>query len=804
MNRVLLYLLIFLTGAAGLVYQVVWQQYLARILGSEHAATAIVLAIFLGGLAVGYLISGNLSRRVASPLTTYGLLEAIIGAWALAFPLLFRAVDTLTARWSFAPPWALGFQGSLTAFALIGLPTLCMGGTVPLLTRGLSASIEESTTIHARVYAVNTLGAFLGALAAGFVLVPWLGLPGTLRFAAVLNFAAAFYFFVRGRTLKSPRVIPSEPVAEERRYPAPVLYSVAFLSGAYVMTLENVLIRTTSLSLGASTSSFALIVGVFVLCIGVGSLLVGAASRFSARALIWNQVLVTSALLAVFLTLDKWPYAAHVLRVAFQNNIAGFWWHKLAVILTLTLLLMVPIALAGATLPLAFHELRRDLARVGWSSGLLFAWNLAGAVAGSLIGGWLLYTWLDNGRVFLCAVLLAALSASVAAGKQSWRLIAAAVLLFLATIGFVIFRPLYDPHRFALGTFRVHAPLAETWLGARAFYQARMKMLRILDYRDGPAATVAVVESDMPRFRISPEGLPELIPAGEGQAETARAILVNGKSDSNTRSDRETLRLLADLGALFADKRERALLIGLGTGVSAGELALQPEWKKIAVAEVAPEVAAVLPLFSEATHRVQDDPRFDLRLGDAFRILRRSTEEWDVIASEPSNFWVRGTAQLFSQEFYRIVKARLSEGGVFVQWMQKYAVDEEILRRVGATLRSEFEHVTVFRGMQFDYLFVVTPRALGEADFARAAARMQTNAKLQESLGEIGIVTVADLRARQVRFPFLERDAARIETLDRPRLHDLAGKTAFFLDSNQEMRFTPPGPVRVSDPSLAR
>ena len=206
-----------------------------------------------------------------------------------------------------------------------------------------------------------------------------------------------------------------------------------------------------------------------------------------------------------------------------------------------------------------------------------------------------------------------------------------------------------------------------------------------------------------------PEGLPELVPAGEGKAERARAILVNGKSDSNTHSDRETLRLLADLGALFAEERESALLIGLGTGVSAGELTLQPEWKKIVVAEVAPEVAAMLPHFSEATHQVQDDPRFELRLGDAFRILRRSSEKWDVIASEPSNFWVRGTAQLFSREFYQIVKARLSAGGVFVQWMQKYAVDDEILRRVGATLRSEFEHVIVFRGVQYDYLFVVTP-----------------------------------------------------------------------------------------------
>lgn len=312
MNRftwLLLYVFVFLTGAAGLVYQVVWQQYLARILGSEHAATAVVLAIFLGGLATGYLISGALSSRVRNSFATYAVLEAVIGGWALAFPWLFSVVDTLTTRWSFAPPGLLIAQGSITAGALIGVPTICMGGTVPLLTRALSESVEAATSVHARVYAVNTLGAFVGTLAAGFVLVPLLGLPDSLQAAAVLNLAAAAFFAFRARspvrqTAEQPGVAE---LAVPRRYPVPVLYGVAFLSGAYVMTLENVLIRTTDLAVGPSTATFSLIVGVFVLCIGAGSLIVGAAERLSARALVWNQVWLSAALLIIFISLDKWP-----------------------------------------------------------------------------------------------------------------------------------------------------------------------------------------------------------------------------------------------------------------------------------------------------------------------------------------------------------------------------------------------------------------------------------------------------------------------------------------------------------------
>src|SRR4051812_22464628 len=323
---IVLYSLVFLTGAAGLIYQVVWQQYLARILGSEHAATAIVLAVFLGGLATGYLVSGALSRSMPNALGCYAALEGIIGLWALAFPTLFRFVDSFTSSWSFASPYLLILQGAFSAALLLGPPTICMGGTVPLLTRALSESLEAATSVHARVYAINTLGAFVGTLAAGFILIPVFGLPDTLRNAATLNLAAAGFFGFRAR-VSVQKQSRSETAGDTtaRRYPAAILYGVAFLSGAYVMTLENVLIRTTDLAVGPSTASFSLIVGVFVLCIGAGSLVVGAGKRLSANALIWNQVWLSVGLLVLFTTLDKWPYAAHLVRVTFQSNIGGFW-----------------------------------------------------------------------------------------------------------------------------------------------------------------------------------------------------------------------------------------------------------------------------------------------------------------------------------------------------------------------------------------------------------------------------------------------------------------------------------------------
>ena len=171
------YAVIFLTGAAGLVYQVTWQKYLSRLLGADSIATSIILATFLGGLSLGYYLCGKFSTRLKHPLRGFALLEGVIGIWALAFPVIFAMVDTLTRSWSFSAPAVILFQGVLCSAFLIGIPTVCMGGTVPLMTRGISQNLKESTNVHATIYSINTAGAVLGTLLAGFVLIPSFGLP---------------------------------------------------------------------------------------------------------------------------------------------------------------------------------------------------------------------------------------------------------------------------------------------------------------------------------------------------------------------------------------------------------------------------------------------------------------------------------------------------------------------------------------------------------------------------------------------------------------------------------------------------
>jgi len=298
MTRALALLLTIATGFSGLVYEVAWQKYLATLLGSHSEATAAVLGLFLGGLALGYALFGALSRRLmdrahaggTAPrlLLVYGGVEAAIGVYALLFPALFRGAQTLSFALPALPDGA-GFALDLgLAALLIGPPAVLMGGTIPLLTQALARSLADATRFHAFVYAFNTAGAFAGALAAGFWLVPSLGLVGVLRAMAALNLGAGTLFLLLG--LRPPAFQPGSTSAQRadkaedraaRRSRAEIgrtgerssasWPAVALLVGFAMMTVQTVLIRLGGLAFGSSQFTFSMVVAVFVLCIALGS-----------------------------------------------------------------------------------------------------------------------------------------------------------------------------------------------------------------------------------------------------------------------------------------------------------------------------------------------------------------------------------------------------------------------------------------------------------------------------------------------------------------------------------------------------
>jgi spermidine synthase len=797
MSKLLLipiYFFAFITGAAGLIYEVTWQKYLSRMLGSDCMATAIILATFLGGLSAGYYLCGKLTTKVTNHFKAYALLEGIIAVWGLFFPMIFGAVDSATRGWSFSPPLLILLQGLLCSGLLVGVPTICMGGTIPFLTRGISQSVEEATGVHARVYGINTAGAFMGTLTAGFFLIPSLGLPLAVMETSLLNFSAALFFFLASGRLRSRETETSDPAAggEEVmshgapaafRYPPLILYTVAFLSGFYVMTLENVLIRFINISLGSSSYSFTIIVSVFVLAIAIGSYVVGRLKRLPRDLLFFNQLLIALLLMLLYSSVDTWPYWAHLIRISIQSNMAGFWAYYANVFMVLTLVLILPISLMGATVPITFHEIKRDLANVGRHSGLLFSWNTVGNLIGSLVGGIVLFYVLDLPGIFSLAIFLAALTACLVAWKLSKKYFTIATTVAATAIVFVAATPFYDVSHLIIGAFRYRSPLSFSMSGPHEFFKELMRGRILKFHKDGSTASVAV--SERPELR-------------DLRGQNPLSILINGKSDSSTLEDIYTLKLSAHLPAMLASQRRNVMVIGLGTGVTAGELTLYPDIDRIDVAEISETVVQALPYFSKATYNVHNNPKVKIHIGDAFRILGRSRNKWDIIISEPSNPWVTGVDLLFTREFYALAKQRLSANGILLQWIQIYDANIQMVGMIVNTVMQEFRQCHVFMANPGDLLIVATDKEFTRNDLQRAENMLRANEAVRASLDTIHLASLDTILLRELWSPFYMKHFFSdfgIQTMDYPRLHYLAGKMFFMGVKMEGDVLLGPGPI---------
>ncbi|MEE2678098.1 MAG: fused MFS/spermidine synthase [Myxococcota bacterium] len=701
MVRVVALALTVVTGFSGLVYEVAWQKYLAVLLGSHSEATAAVLAIFLGALALGYALFGRIARRLvdsalergrsARLLVTYGCVEMAIGVYAFAFPMAFDAVQALSLMLPVANSLlAFGIDVGLCAL-LIGPPAVLMGATVPLLTQGLSRDIEDATRLHALVYATNTAGAFAGALSAAFVLVPWLGLQGTVAAMGGVNLAAGLALLALGRTEGLPARRDETAGPPRRPEGLLVFTAVALLSGFAVMTLQVVMNRVGAVSLGASHFTFAMVVATFVLSIALGSFAVAGLRRIPAAILPISQWLLVVCLLVLYPFVEDAPYWAHRVRASFPSEASSFYPFHLAVFAGILGVFVLPLGISGATLPLLFHHLRREVGDLGHVAGKLYSWNTAGSLLGALVGGYALLHWLDlnhSYRIAVCALLVGALLLSVRVlARAAWIAVPAAIVC-----GAILFAlPEWSPEKLSAGLFRKRTAVSDLTAGPRSFFESYRSGWGddyVAFYDDDPAISVAVHRREAGGQTISVN------------------LLNNGKSDSTVPGDDVTTGLLGLVPALLAKDPRRAFVIGYGTGMTVGRLLALDSMDEVVVAEISPAVPEAAAHFEELNGGVMADPKTRILNSDAYRALLRSEGTYDVIVSEPSNPWVTGVEMLYSQEFFRAVRSRLSVGGVFVQWFHTYEMDEDTTALVLETFRSVFPRNAIWFGRGADLMLV--------------------------------------------------------------------------------------------------
>jgi spermidine synthase len=774
----LFFVLVFISGFSGLLYEVAWQRYLAILLGAQAWATALVLAVYLGGLSAGYFLFGALTRRYKGSLViVYAGVEAGLAAWAFMFPSLFQ--------WAIAsiPGWHVG--GGTVAFIvdisatiiLLAVPTILMGGTLPLLTQGLAMDPKEVSQTHARIYGFNTIGACFGCLATGYWLIPALGLAATTRVGGILNAAVgvAAWFAARGLPLaKKSRERASRVKLTKNDW---LILGIGFFSGFYLLALQTVLIRLMGLSSGASNYSFSLIVSIFVFCLGLGSLLARRIGEYKAERLFWNQAFAAFFLLMLYFAGDNWSYGAHVIRSLLRDIPEAFGFYQSILGTALFAMLVVPIGLSGLTLPLCFHLFKGNSDGAGHRVGLLYGVNTLGCIAGALVGGYWLLNFLNLDQVFklcvLCVLGTAAAAAYLSRVWEKWsrpRVAFGAGLVSVVLAGLAL-APLYHKDRF-IQPFRHPRPMDPTFEGPQAFGDYLSRSTKLVFWKDGPNTSLGVGASIFKNKEVS------------------RTIFVNGKSDGNTRGDLLTTNMLGHIPGLLADHPERVAVVGFGTGMTVGTLLHYPQVKSIDVVEISGTIIQNSGLFDNYNGLASRSPKVTFREMDAMRFLGTGNKTFDVIVSEPSNPWVAGVENLFSYEFYDRARSTLAPGGLFVQWIHAYSFTDSLFSMVVGTMGKAFPYVSVFQLKGGDYALVASVFPIGHTDVMRGRDRYMELPNVREDLALAGLTSYDLFLGLEVMGAAACRQISEsvhaVHSLTHPLLSDAAAR-AFFVGYSVDM-----------------
>lgn len=703
-------LLLYGSGLCALVYQTVWLREFRLIFGASTAATAAVLGIFMGGLGVGSVLLGGRCEKTKRPLLFYANLEIGIALLTALTPFLVTLVrhvySALGGALALGPVGGAVARLVLSAFVLAG-PTLLMGGTLPAAARSVVGREDAGRRGLALLYGINTLGAVTGALLATFAALEFFGNRKTLWLACLVNVGVALAARRLARRFPEPDDSAAVDTAEEKKAAAParlVLIASALVGFAFLL-MELVWYRMLSPLLGGSTFTFGLILAVALLGIGLGGALyalTGARTGGTLTAFAWTCALEALALAAPYALGDRLAVLAAHLR---SLSAVGFSAHVFGWCIVIGLVVLPASLVAGFQFPLLVSLLGRGGRGVASHTARAYALNTAGAITGSLAGGFgLMQLCTAPGLWKVVIVILSALSLVALAVQQ--RRNGARLASALGVCGTVVAAAAL---LFTLGPTAAwrHSGVGVGRSGLDA--KTRNALLeKIAEFRQQTVWEGEGAESSVGIFALN-----------------GVSFVVNGKSDGNIRADAGTQVLGGLIGAALKPDVKTACVIGLGTGSTAGWLAMVPEIERVDAMELEPAILHMAKVCEVANGHVLNNPKCHILLGDAREMLITTRQRYDLIFSEPSNPYRAGIASLFTTEFYQTARERLNAGGLFLQWVQGYEVEGDAIRMVLATLGGVFAHVEVWTTQTGDLLLVASaePRVW---DAASLRARVQT------------------------------------------------------------------------------
>lgn len=730
-----MFLLFFCSGATALIYEVVWSKYLSLMLGSTVQAQTVVLAVFMGGLALGNYLIGRWSDWTRQPLAGYGFLEVGIGGYAFFFETLYSFADRifvlLGSRMLDQPGLMLLLKGLLSV-ALLLLPTVLMGGTLPLLAAWLQRSSEDAGRWSARFYSLNSLGAVFGAACAGFYLIRALGLASTLQMTALANIIVGFTAVGLSRRnaglfKRIESATPAKPALTEARGIRWTAVLVA-LTGGVSMGLEVLCSRSLSLLFGASVQAFAIVLMAFILGIGIGSGLVASPrfQRWRDESAVMTFLLLAAAVIGLLITgIEQWVTVYRYVRSGLAQSTMGYLLHQIIAGLFSIVILGLPAALIGAVLPACIRWEGNAGACLGNRVGLLLTWNTVGAASGVLLTGFGFMPLLGLRNSFAALAGLLCLGA-VWLGVRTRRHIfsAGSVGILACLILACVATGEGWKHVLSSGVFRAR----ETEVDPTTL-DRRKQHIKILYYRDAADATVTVEQGD-----------------GIGASDEL-GLRINGKPDASNKGDMSSQLLVAHLPMLMRPSCQDVFMLGLASGISGAAVLAHPV-KQLVIAENCEPVLEASRFFTPWNRGLLTNPLARIRLEDARTLLKLSQQQYDVIISQPSNPWFASVGSIFSVEYYDLAASRLKPGGVMAQWFHVYEMHDGIVDLVLRTFCAVFPYVEVWDASAGDLVLLGSkqPWDSGHDVLQRAYAHKLVS----DDLASIGLATPQTLMARQL------------------------------------------------------
>ena len=702
------------SGAAALIYQVVWFQILSLVIGSSTVSLGVLLGTFMGGMCLGSLLLPRFVSAVHHPLKVYGLMELAIGAIGLLVLVIVPLIGGLYTAWAGTGMFSMILRSVVAAICLLP-PTLLMGATLPAVARWVETT-PKGVSWLGFFYGGNTAGAVLGSLAAGFYLL-------REHDVMIATFAAvALNIIVGGAALLLAKRSPYAAAAARAEEVAPVnpwpVYAAIGISGMTALAAEVLWTRLLSLIFGATVYTFALVLAVFLTGLGIGSSLGSMIAPRLERprtAFAWCQFLLVLGIAWTSYVLSAWmPYWP------VNPSLATSAWINFQLDMARCLFAVLPPAILwGASFPLALASIAAPGQDPGRLVGRLYAANTIGAIVGALFASLLFVALIGTQKSQQVLIIFAALSGVIVLASEKARSssFAGQILPAVAVLLAVLLARTIPP---VPGLLIAYGRYAATWIGQNDIFYSG----------EGLTSSVAVSRT--------PNGVLNYHNAGKVQA-------------SSEPQDMRLQRMLGHLTTLLPPNPKSVLVIGCGAGVTAGAASVDPAVTQLKIAEIEPLVPEVVSrFFSEHNFSVVTNPKTTIHLDDARHFILTTDEKFDAITSDPLDPWVKGAANLYTEEFFTAAKNRLNPGGVVTLFVQLYESNLAAVKSEIGTFLKVFPKGAVFantiEGRGYDLVLVGGADDLRiDVDAVQRKLQDPAYAVMAQSLREIGMFSAVDL-----------------------------------------------------------